>query len=98
MGTAYLQRPTIGFLSTWSVYEGTAMDDYTPTLLEGIQAAARQRDCHLLLGCGIGLLCPHHTLTITACLRMGSWTLQTEQPLPQALQVSLGCEKARRHP
>jgi signal transduction histidine kinase/DNA-binding response OmpR family regulator/ABC-type sugar transport system substrate-binding protein len=48
-------RPTVGFLSTWSVYEGTAIDRYTHTLLQGICAAARERDCNLLLGCGISL-------------------------------------------
>ncbi|MBN1978680.1 MAG: substrate-binding domain-containing protein [Anaerolineae bacterium] len=48
-------RSTIGFLSTWSVYEGTAIDDYTHTLLQGVCAAARERDCNLLLGCGISL-------------------------------------------
>jgi signal transduction histidine kinase/DNA-binding response OmpR family regulator len=48
-------RPTIGFLSTWSVYEGTAIDDYTHTLLQGVCAAARERGCNLLLGCGISL-------------------------------------------
>lgn len=48
-------RPTVGFLSTWSVYEGTAIDSYTHTLLQGICAAAREHDCNLLLGCGIGL-------------------------------------------
>ena len=47
--------PTIGFLSTWSVYEGTTIDNYTRTLLQGICAAARDRQCNLLLGCGIGL-------------------------------------------
>jgi hypothetical protein len=47
--------PTIGFLSTWSVYEGTTIDNYTRTLLQGICAAARDRSCNLLLGCGIGL-------------------------------------------
>ena len=47
--------PTIGFLSTWSVYEGTTIDNYTRTLLQGICAAARDRNCNLLLGCGIGL-------------------------------------------
>ena len=47
--------PTIGFLSTWSVYEGTAIDHYTRTLLQGICAAARDHRCNLLLGCGIGL-------------------------------------------
>ncbi len=47
--------PTIGFLSTWSVYEGTTIDNYTRTLLQGICAATRDRNCNLLLGCGIGL-------------------------------------------
>ncbi len=46
---------TIGFLSTWSVYEGTTIDSYTRTLLQGICAAARDHDCNLLLSCGIGL-------------------------------------------
>ncbi len=48
-------RPTVGFLSTWSVYEGTAIDSYTHTLFQGICATARERDCNLLLGCGISL-------------------------------------------
>jgi signal transduction histidine kinase/DNA-binding LacI/PurR family transcriptional regulator/DNA-binding response OmpR family regulator len=48
-------RPTIGFLSTWSVYEGTAIDSYTHTLFRGIRAAAREQDCNLLLGCGMSL-------------------------------------------
>jgi DNA-binding LacI/PurR family transcriptional regulator len=47
--------PTLGFLSTWSVYEGTTIDNYTRTLLQGISAAARDRQCNLLLSCGIGL-------------------------------------------
>ena len=48
-------RPTVGFLSTWSVYEGTTIDDYTHALLKGICAAASERDCNLLIGCGISL-------------------------------------------
>ncbi len=48
-------RPTVGFLSTWSVYEGTAIDSYTHTLFQGICAAAREHDCNLLLSCDIGL-------------------------------------------
>jgi hypothetical protein len=48
-------RPTIGFLSTWSVYEGTTIDGYTHTLLQGICAAAGERNCNLLIGCGISL-------------------------------------------
>jgi DNA-binding LacI/PurR family transcriptional regulator len=49
------KRCTIGFLSTWSVYEGTTIDSYTHTLLQGIYAAARQQDCNLLIGCGVSL-------------------------------------------
>jgi len=48
-------RPTIGFLSTYSIYEGTSIDSYAHALLRGICAAARERDCNLLLGCGISL-------------------------------------------
>jgi signal transduction histidine kinase/DNA-binding LacI/PurR family transcriptional regulator/CheY-like chemotaxis protein len=48
-------HPTIGFLSTWSVYEGTTIDSYTHTLLQGIRAAAGERNCNLLIGCGISL-------------------------------------------
>lgn len=48
-------HPTIGFLSTWSVYEGTAIDSYTHTLFQGICAAAREQGCNLLLGCGMSL-------------------------------------------
>ena len=48
-------RPTLGFISTWSVYEGTTIDNYTHTLLQGICAAAREQDCNLLIGCGISL-------------------------------------------
>jgi signal transduction histidine kinase/ABC-type sugar transport system substrate-binding protein len=48
-------RPTIGFLSTWSVYEGTTIDGYTHTLLKGIRTAASEQNCNLLIGCGISL-------------------------------------------
>ena len=48
-------RLTIGFLSTWSVYEGTTIDSYTHTLLQGIRAAASEQNCNLLIGCGISL-------------------------------------------
>jgi hypothetical protein len=47
------KHPTIGFLSTWSVYGGTTIDSYTHTLLRGIYAAAHEQDCNLLIGCGI---------------------------------------------
>src|SRR5271157_5241122 len=48
-----INHPTIGFLSTWSVYEGTAIDSYTYALLQGICAAAKEQNCNLLIGCGI---------------------------------------------
>ena len=48
-------RPTIGFMSTWSVYEGTTIDSYTHTLLQGVCHAAREQGCNLLIGCGISL-------------------------------------------
>jgi signal transduction histidine kinase/DNA-binding LacI/PurR family transcriptional regulator/DNA-binding response OmpR family regulator len=48
-------RPTIGFLSTYSVYEGTTIDNYTHAFLRGVCAAAREIDCNLLVGCGISL-------------------------------------------
>lgn len=48
-------RPTIGFLSTWSVYQGATIDSYTFTLLQGISAAAREHECNLLIGCGISV-------------------------------------------
>src|SRR3974377_568154 len=47
--------PTLGFLSTWSVYEGTTINNSPRTLRQGICAAASDRHCNLLLGCGIGL-------------------------------------------
>ena len=53
LGTS--KRRTIGFLSTWSVYEGTTIDSYTHTLLQGIYAATREQDCNLLIGCGVSL-------------------------------------------
>lgn len=49
------QRPTIGVLSTWAIYEGTSLDWYAHTLLRGMRVAARDHGCDLLLGCGIGL-------------------------------------------
>jgi signal transduction histidine kinase/DNA-binding LacI/PurR family transcriptional regulator/DNA-binding response OmpR family regulator len=47
------KHPTIGFLSTWSVYGGTTIDNYTHTLLQGIYSAAHDLECNLLIGCGI---------------------------------------------
>ncbi len=47
------QRPTIGVLFGWQAYEGT-LNSFLAPLIHGIQAAARQHDCNLLLACGVG--------------------------------------------
>ena len=45
-------HPTIGFISTWSIYQGTTIDRYAHSLIQGISAAATEQGCNLLLGCG----------------------------------------------
>jgi signal transduction histidine kinase/DNA-binding LacI/PurR family transcriptional regulator/CheY-like chemotaxis protein len=45
-------RPTIGFISTWPIYQGTTIDRYAHSLIQGISAAANEQGCNLLLGCG----------------------------------------------
>src|SRR5262252_2388142 len=55
MSAFHGRRPTIGFISTWSIYQGMTIDWYAHTLLQGIGAAAEQHDCDLLLGCGFSL-------------------------------------------
>ena len=45
-------KPTIGFISTWSVYQGTTIDRCAHSLIQGISAAASEQGCNLLLGCG----------------------------------------------
>jgi signal transduction histidine kinase/CheY-like chemotaxis protein len=46
------RRPTIGFICTWPVYQGTTIDRYAHSLIQGISAAANEHACNLLLGCG----------------------------------------------
>ena len=55
------RRHTIGVLASWQVYEGAAIGRYLHTLLRGVQAAASDRDCNLLLACGIGAHTYPHT-------------------------------------
>ena len=43
---------TIGFISTWPIYQGTTIDRYAHSLIQGISAAATEHNCNLLLGCG----------------------------------------------
>ena len=45
-------RPTIGVLAGWQVYAGTP-DSFLGHVLRGIQAAAHDRNCNLLMACGI---------------------------------------------
>lgn len=47
-----LSRTTIGFICTWPVYQGTTIDRYAHSLIQGISAAANEYGCNLLLGCG----------------------------------------------
>src|SRR5687767_11097849 len=46
------RRPTIGFICTWPVYQGTTIDRYAHSLIQGISAAANEQGCNLLFGCG----------------------------------------------
>lgn len=50
------KRRTIGFISSWHVYEETTIDAFMHELLQGIYAATRDHDCNLLLACGVGPL------------------------------------------
>jgi len=50
-----IRRPTIGFISTWPVYQGTTIDRYAHSLIQGISAAANDQECNLLLGCGFSV-------------------------------------------
>lgn len=46
-------RPTIGVLPAWSPLIGDTPDRYLESIVMGIQAAARAKECHLLLAWGI---------------------------------------------
>ncbi|MFN2236313.1 MAG: substrate-binding domain-containing protein [Anaerolineales bacterium] len=46
------KRPTIGVLAGWEVFAGT-IDSFLGRVFRGIQAAAQDQDCNLLLACGI---------------------------------------------
>src|ERR1041384_1713063 len=46
-------RPTLGVLPAYQVYEGTIPHSFLVPLFRGIRAAARDRDCNLLLACGV---------------------------------------------
>jgi diguanylate cyclase (GGDEF)-like protein len=46
-------RPTIGVLPAWSPLIGNTPDRYLAAVLDGIQSAARVKQCHLLMAWGI---------------------------------------------
>lgn len=54
-------RPTIGVLAGGCTYTGT-LQPYWEPLLRGIQTAVRERDCNLLLACGM-----EHAISIAHC-------------------------------
>ena len=49
------RKLTIGFISTWPIYQGTTIDRYAHSLIQGISAAANEQGCNLLLGCGFSI-------------------------------------------
>jgi len=53
MGDGKATRLTIGVLAGWHAYEGT-LHSFLGQVFRGVQAAARERDCNLLLACGVG--------------------------------------------
>lgn len=55
MPTPRNRRPIIGFISTWPIYQGTTIDRYAHSLIQGISAAATEQGCDLLLGCGFSV-------------------------------------------
>ncbi|MBN1230922.1 MAG: substrate-binding domain-containing protein [Anaerolineales bacterium] len=50
-----IKRHTIGFISTWPIYQGTTIDWYARSLIQGISSAAWEMNCNLLLGCGFNV-------------------------------------------
>jgi len=54
MPTFKHDRPTIGILPGWSGLAGIIPDRYLASVLQGIQSAARIKQCHLLLAWGLG--------------------------------------------
>jgi len=70
---------TIGVLAAWQVYEGTTVDGYLHILFDGIRAAARDRGCNLLLGCGVAPPVPRRLL-------MPAWPV----PMSDTLFVPVG--------
>lgn len=73
-------KPIIGLISTWPVYQGMTIDRYAHSLIQGISAAATERNCNLLLGCGFSVTGPNSSE------RSSFWPV----PGPQANFVPVG--------
>lgn len=54
MRPTFLKRPRIGVLAGWQVYETMIPVSFLGPVLNGIRAAARDHDCHLMIACGMG--------------------------------------------
>ncbi len=52
--TSRRERPTIGVLAGWQVYERTTPNWFLEPLFEGMGQAARALGCDVLLSCGVG--------------------------------------------
>ena len=53
MGKMVNKRPTIGVLAGVQVYYGTILGNFIGPLLHGVYSAAENRECNLLLACGM---------------------------------------------
>lgn len=49
-------KVTIGFISTWPIYQGATIDRYAHSLIQGISAAVNEKGYNLLLGCGFSAI------------------------------------------
>lgn len=53
------RRPTIGVLVGYQVYHGN-LNRYLVSIFRGLRSAARDRDCNVLLACGVSHYMPPH--------------------------------------
>lgn len=53
------RRPTIGVLVGYQVYHGN-LNRYLVSIFRGIRSAARDRDCNVLIACGVSHYMPPH--------------------------------------
>jgi signal transduction histidine kinase/DNA-binding response OmpR family regulator/ABC-type sugar transport system substrate-binding protein len=72
-------HPTVGFISTWPLYQGTTIDRHAHALVKGICAAARDHSCGLLIGAGVSTVSDR-----------ASWRTAWPVPIPEADFVPVG--------